>query len=237
MNFKMRALLMAALAATLLIPVASVGAQDQDAADLAPAGAEVTGVETGPDAEAVEIDVDAQDESTDAATDSAGAPGPDQGLPLVPAAPTKYELRNRHSQKCADLAVANGGAGVAVVQMPCVAADNSQAWLLNFKGVVGGVSTYEIKNAFSGRCLEIIGGSPDIWASTVQNTCNGGDAQRYSFTFLGFEAGAVGRYQIKRVFPGVRCLSNGASFSSGAPIVQGTCAAGDPRTFIVEIRP
>ncbi len=112
-----------------------------------------------------------------------------------------YLLKPRHSGKCLDIAVdparPNEGASKAnfadVIQWACHAGP-MQSWQLT--QVEGSASTFTVKSAFSGKCLDISGHSKEESANLHKYECHGRDNQQFTFIPMVEASTAAAEFQV-----------------------------------------
>ncbi len=128
-----------------------------------------------------------------------------------------YELRARHSGKCAAVAGSN------VVQQSCN--DNSdQRWAFRHLGD----SVYEVKSALSGRCLDISGAATNDGAAVIAWDCHGANNQKWRVV------GQSEQYVLKPDMGAEKCMDvRGEDKADSAQIIQWSCKPSDNQKWIL----
>ncbi len=114
-----------------------------------------------------------------------------QAFTLVPSPsnPVQYELVNRNSAKCLDVAGASGSDGAAIQQYTCLGWGQTNQVFEGVPSSESDPSHDKYIAQHSGKCLDISGGSTANGALLQQWSCNG--APQQSFGFESVEADPV----------------------------------------------
>jgi Na+-transporting methylmalonyl-CoA/oxaloacetate decarboxylase gamma subunit len=146
-----------------------------------------------------------------------------------PLPPSGGSFTSRHSNLCLAVPQGRTDAGAQLVQRTC-GTDFGTGFLLVGADQPG---TYELVNAGTSRCVDVLNASMDDGAPVAQWDCNGGPNQTFQLRPLADTTGAdTGYVQIVAAHSG-KCLDvTNASADENAPIQQATCR--DP---VAEIDP
>lgn len=158
---------------------------------------------------------------------------------LVRMAATTHAVNN--DERRIPLVATNAGNGNYTLNIPAnksvVIAGNYFLFAMNDKGVPSIASTINIREgnggsgnqllgtivseAYSGKCVDVLGASTASGTDVVQLTCSGANSQTFEFKPVN------GAYQIKPRHSG-KCLAvQGASYSNNAKIIQTDCSSQD----------
>jgi hypothetical protein len=133
-----------------------------------------------------------------------------------------YRIEFVHSGKCLN----NPGGSAAnnwLIQWTCTTEPNARWYLDYIFSSSPGVDWYEIRNAGSGKCLNVAGASLASGAHVVQYSC-AGDYPNNQWTI---DRGGSGITQLLTARHSMMCLNvSGASKENGAKIVQYECGRG-----------
>jgi hypothetical protein len=137
---------------------------------------------------------------------------------------TPKHLQASHSGSCIDVSKASTADGANVVQFSCRAQPN-QKWSMGATTIVDGASYFSLVANHSGKCMEVLDGSPSDGAKVQQATCNNGDSQKWEMVNAN---GWVG-FQNKR---SRKCLDvPGGATDNNVSIQQYACHLGKNQLF------
>ncbi|MGH3727791.1 MAG: RICIN domain-containing protein [Micromonosporaceae bacterium] len=152
--------------------------------------------------------------TTDVIARTEGATTLDAGT----AAAGPYYLQFRHSGKCAEVPGASKSSGVALDQWTCVSQAN-EWWYLDYIFTDGnGYDFFRIRNANSGLCMNVGGGSTANGAHIIQYPC-GAYGNEY-FVFWADGNVASGYFWVQAYSSGKVLNIAGGSTSNGADLIQ-----------------
>ena len=154
-----------------------------------------------------QISTDGSSSNDSGAPSNSGDEDKDEPAPEAKVAFTST-LIAEHSSKCL-----NAAGNDAVAQQACA---NSESFSFDFVKVSS--DTYQIKNARTGKCLDIAGSKQDNGAALTQASCDEGKNQQFELLNVGGDD-----YQVKAQHSG-KCLDvYRANTSDGTKVTQYRC--------------
>jgi hypothetical protein len=100
--------------------------------------------------------------------------GPNQQWEMKQISGNIYQVVNKNSAKCLDVAGGSKSDGGNIQQFGCHGVPNQQ-WMMT--PLVGDYSQFMNQN--SGKCLDVAGGSKNDGANIQQFSCHGGPSQKF----------------------------------------------------------
>jgi hypothetical protein len=158
----------------------------------------------------------ASESNTDVIADTEGA----VTLDAAAVAAVPYYLQFRHSSKCAEVPGASKSSGAGLDQWTCVSQAN-EWWYLDYVFTDGnGFDFFRIRNANSGLCMNISGGSLANGARVIQYRC-GAYANEY-FVFWADSNVPSDYFWVQSYSSGKVLNIAGGSTANGADLIQYT---------------
>jgi hypothetical protein len=97
----------------------------------------------------------------------------------LPVSGSYYQLKAKHSNKCADVAYASQNNGETILQWDCHGGPN-QAWKF-----IQVSDAWEIRTGHSNKCIDVWGSSQNDGAQIIQFDCHGGLNQQWQLVQVG----------------------------------------------------
>jgi hypothetical protein len=136
------------------------------------------------------------------------------------AAAGPYRMQFRHSGRCVDNPGFSLSNGTWLDQWNCVYQTN-ELWYLDYVFTdSNGFPFYRVRNVYSGKCVNIAGGSYDNGAHVIQYTCGSYDNEY--FVFWRDSNVPAGYWWVQAYHSGKVLNISGASTANGAKLIQYT---------------